>query len=290
MIAHGAFCALLGVVAFGVGHAKISRIRPDPHVFVARPAALNPQRAVTRRPAAARHADAPQDARLLLAAHRDGHAAARTHVTLRSDDGTVWEVEYKIAPGDALHSIAARFGVPMSRIMIANGIRNPHRIRAGTHLRIPLEIDALDHSIMAQLPPSLRDNPERLRLAPYFDHWAEVYDIDPDLLKALGWVESEWRHNVVSQKGAIGVGQLMPATVKFVGRLLGESLDPWTPEQNIQMAARFLRYLLDETDDVDRALAAYYQGLGALRTQGVYRDTRPYVQNVQAARRYFTAS
>jgi soluble lytic murein transglycosylase-like protein len=174
--------------------------------------------------------------------------------------------------------------------MIANGIRNAHRIRAGTRIRIPLEIEALDHAIMAQLPPSLRDNPERLRLAPYFDRWARVYDIDPDLLKALGWIESGWRHNVVSHKGAIGVGQLMPDTVDFVERLIGAELDPWTPEQNIQMAARFLRYLLDETGDVDEALAAYYQGLGALRSQGMYRDTRPYIQNVQAARRYFMAS
>jgi len=222
-------------------------------------------------------------------AHVDD-AVRRTHVTLRSAEGQVWEVEYEIARGDTLGDIARRFDVPISRISIVNGIRNPTRIRAGGRLRIPLEIEALDHAILAQMPPALRDNPERLRLTPYFDRWADVYDIDPDLLKAVGWVESRWRYDAVSHKGAIGIGQLMPQTVRFVGRLIGERLDPWTPEQNIQMSARLLRYLLDETDDVDAALAAYYQGLGALRSQGMYRDTPGYVRSVQSARRYFTAS
>jgi soluble lytic murein transglycosylase-like protein len=80
----------------------------------------------------------------------------------------------------------------------------------------------------------------------------------------------------------------MPDTVHFVSkRLLGRELDPWTPEQNIQMSARFLRYLMDETDDVRDALAAYYQGLGALRARGVDGATEPYVNNVLTARRYF---
>jgi LysM repeat protein len=284
-IAQGTFCVLLGLAAMGVGRGPCRAGRP---ALGSASTSVSPPQASCRDDAT-RPGEADLLSTRILAARHDG-AAARTHVTLRSNDGTVWEVEYRIVRGDTLYSIAARFDVPLSRVMIANGIRDPHHIRTGRSLRIPLEIGALDHAIMAQLPPSLRESPERLRLTPYFDHWANVYDIDPDLLKALGWVESQWRHDVVSQKGAIGVAQLMPDTVTFVRRLLGERLDPWTPEQNIQMAARFLRYLLDETDDVDRALAAYYQGLGALRAQGVYRDTRPYVQSVLAARRYFTAS
>ncbi len=301
-IAQGAFCVLLGLVAFGIGHEPASRGRIG--VATSAPTSLHGATVartqesdpIVPRLVAVSHshhskADRPWTSAPsvhTLTPRRD--AASRTRVTLRSDDGTIWEVEYEIAPGDALGAIAARFDVPLSRVMIANGIRNAHRIRAGARLRIPLEVDALDQAIMAQLPASLRDNPERLRLSPHFDRWARVYDIDPDLLKAIGFVESGWRHNVVSHKGAIGIGQLMPDTVDFVGRLLGEELDPWTPEQNIKMAARFLRYLLDETGDVDEALAAYYQGLGALREQGMYRQTVPYVRNVKAARRYFTAS
>jgi soluble lytic murein transglycosylase-like protein len=289
-IAQGAFCVLFGVVAIGFGDHPITRAQAGVRVDHVPSAVSRPRPAVAPRPVAGRDSTEANRAPSPASVAKRDDAAQRTRVTLRSDDGTVWEVEYEISAGDALGGIADRFDVPVSRIMIANGIRNAHRIRAGARIRIPLEIEALDHAIMAQLPPSLRDNPERLRLAPYFDRWARVYDIDPDLLKALGWIESGWRHNVVSHKGAIGVGQLMPDTVDFVERLIGAELDPWTPEQNIQMAARFLRYLLDETGDVDEALAAYYQGLGALRSQGMYRDTRPYIQNVQAARRYFMAS
>lgn len=287
--AQGAFCVLLGLVVLGIGHEPVPRARAAAATCRTLVPVTSPRTLPGPRPVVAGHAETTRPP-VVARAPRHDDGARRTRVTLRSDDGTVWEVEYEIAAGDALGGIADRFDVPVSRIMIANGIRNPHRIRAGTRLRIPLEIEALDHAIMAQLPPSLRDNPERLRLAPHFDHWARVYDIDPDLLKAVGWIESGWRYNVVSHKGAIGIGQLMPDTVDFVERLIGTELDPWTPEQNIQMSARFLRYLLDETGDVDEALAAYYQGLGALRSQGMYRDTRPYIRNVQAARRYFMAS
>jgi LysM repeat protein len=279
-IAQGVFCAVLGVVAAGIGHepppVAISPSAPRPEASAR--GTVRPRPTPAARPAP-RRAAIPEP------------YGPGTRVTLRGRDGSAHEIEYEIAPGDALGALARRFRVPVSRIAIANGIRDPHRVRAGTRLRIPLDLGALDHAIMAQLPPSLRNDPERLRLAPHFDHWARVYDIDPDLLKALGWIESGWRFDAVSHKGAIGIGQLMPDTVDFVTqRLLGRDLDPWTPEQNIRMSARFLRYLLDETDDVDEALAAYYQGLGALRAQGMYRGTRPYVANVHAARRYFTAS
>jgi soluble lytic murein transglycosylase-like protein len=175
---------------------------------------------------------------------------------------------------------------------MANGLRSRHRIRAEQWLQIPLDMWALEADAFERVPATLRRYPERVHLAAHFERWAREYDIEPDLLKALGWIESRWRPNAVSNRGAIGIGQLMPATVDFVSReLVGERLDPWRPDQNIKMSAAFFRYLLDETDDDPKlALAAYYQGLGAVRTQGVYPRTRPYIAQVLAARSHFGAS
>jgi hypothetical protein len=217
--------------------------------------------------------------------------AARTRVREVGSDGEIWELEYDVAPGDTLWRIASHFDVPVVWLTAANGLDDPRRIRMGQRLRIPQGLPPVDPRLLARVPAALRGSPERLRLAAHFQRWAKVYRIEPALLMALAWVESGWQHAVVSHRGAIGIGQLIPETVDFVSEgLLGLALDPWTPEQNIQMSARFLRYLLDETDgDVAQALAAYYQGLGALRTSGMLEATRPYVTSVLATRRFFDA-
>jgi len=216
----------------------------------------------------------------------------RVRVSHQTRDGKIWEIQYRVAPGDSLWSIASRFDVPVARVALANGLRNPNRIRAEQWLQIPLDMWALEPDAFERVPDTLRRYPERLHLVAHFERWAREYDIEPDLLKALGWVESRWRPNALSHRGAIGIGQLMPSTVDFVTReLVGEPLDPWRADQNIKMSAAFLRYLLDETDDDPRlALAAYYQGLGAVRSRGVYPRTRPYVAQVLAARSHFGTS
>jgi len=61
----------------------------------------------------------------------------------------------------------------------------------------------------------------------------------------------------VSPKGAIGRFQLMPATAKELG------VDPTDPQQNMEGGARYLRWLLDNTDnDVEKAVTAYNYGIG----------------------------
>ncbi|MGH9149785.1 MAG: lytic transglycosylase domain-containing protein, partial [Acidimicrobiales bacterium] len=139
------------------------------------------------------------------------------------------------------------------------------------------------------LPAALLLRPERLRLIPSFDHWAATYGVPADLLKALAWLESGWQSRKVSPAGALGIGQLMPATVQFVNhKLLRANLDPADPDDNIRMSARFLRYLLDRSgDDPARALAAYYQGLGSVERRGPLPQARRYVANVEALRPRF---
>ena len=44
-----------------------------------------------------------------------------------------------------------------------------------------------------------------------------------------------------------------------------------------------------ETSNRRRAVAAYYQGLGAVRSHGLYGETRPYVANVLALKRRLEA-
>jgi soluble lytic murein transglycosylase-like protein len=131
------------------------------------------------------------------------------------------------------------------------------------------------------LPRLLRHRPQRLALRPCFEAWAAHYGIPAALVEGLAWEESGWQNNVVSVDNAYGIGQLTPPTVDFIQLLLGRSLSVAIPDQNIHMTARFIAYLLAQTNgDINQAVAAYYQGLASVRAQGPLPETKQYVSDV----------
>jgi hypothetical protein len=90
------------------------------------------------------------------------------------------------------------------------------------------------------------------------------HGIPEALLRAVIEVESGFNPDVVSPAGAQGLMQLMPVTA---GHLNVE--DPFDPEQNVLAGARLLRILSDRFHgDVERTVAAYYAGAGAVRRAG----------------------
>lgn len=210
---------------------------------------------------------------------------------------------YTVAAGDTLSGVAVRLRVNMAALAAANGITDLDRIRAGTRLVVPtgpvpaapagrggqgkaVRPSAAD---LRRLPERLRQAPERLALLPAFDAAAREFGVPADLLKALAWQESGWQNHKVSTARAMGIGQLVPATVDFLNNILLPSrLDPRRPEENIRMSARFLAYLLGQTKgDAAMSVAAYYQGLASVRRSGPIPETRRYVANVLALRAKF---
>lgn len=191
---------------------------------------------------------------------------------------------YKVQPGDNLASIASRFGTTPAALAKANGITNPNLIVIGTVLSVPAPSGS-----SASLPERLRANPDRLALRPTFEQWAANYGTPSDLLQAMCWMESGWQNGVVSSTGAVGIGQLMPATVDFIRMKLGNrALDPKVPEENIRMSAWFLSYLLNQTGgNTELAVAAYYQGLRSVTTGPLFDETAHYVTVVIALRPQF---
>jgi soluble lytic murein transglycosylase-like protein len=102
--------------------------------------------------------------------------------------------------------------------------------------------------------------------------------LPPAFVESVAQVESGFRTDAVSPKGALGVMQLMPGTARTLGA------DPHDTAQNIDAGTRLLRDLLVKYDgDVVKALAAYNAGEGAVdKYQGVppYSETRWYVKKV----------
>jgi hypothetical protein len=92
-------------------------------------------------------------------------------------------------------------------------------------------------------------------------------------------VESAYRQDVISHAGAIGLGQLMPATARVL------NVDPHDPLQNLDGSARYLAMMLETFGDPRLALAAYNAGPDAVRQYGgipPYRETQNHVARVMA--------
>jgi soluble lytic murein transglycosylase-like protein len=108
---------------------------------------------------------------------------------------------------------------------------------------------------------------------------ADRHNVDPNLVRALVKVESNFNPNAVSRKGAMGLMQLMPQTARQL-RLT----NPFNPEENVDAGVRHLRELLDNYGgDVRLSLAAYNAGTGAVaRSSGIphYAETRNYVKRI----------
>jgi soluble lytic murein transglycosylase-like protein len=110
----------------------------------------------------------------------------------------------------------------------------------------------------------------------------ERYGVDPRLLHAVIWKESNYKPSALSHAGAQGLMQMIPSTAKRFG-----CTELSNAESNVDAGAQYLRFLLKRFDgDVALALAGYNAGEGAVdKYNGVppYSETQNYV-NVIVAR------
>jgi len=112
---------------------------------------------------------------------------------------------------------------------------------------------------------------------------SDKYFIDPVLIKSVIRAESNFNKLAVSHKGAMGLMQLMPGTAKRL-----KVSDPFNAKQNIEGGIKYLRYLLKKYLSVDKALAAYNAGEGAVKKyKGIppYKETINYLKKIK---KYYT--
>ncbi len=135
-----------------------------------------------------------------------------------------------------------------------------------------------DHDLtptaLAALPPNL---------APLVQSASLRHQLNPSLVAALMFVESRYRSDARSPKGALGLMQLMPATAARYGvRSAADLLDP---RINIDVGVRHLRMLHDRYDGrIPLMLAAYNAGEGAVQRYGErvppFAETQDYVRRI----------
>ena len=97
---------------------------------------------------------------------------------------------------------------------------------------------------------------------------ADNYDLEPTLLAAMIYTESEFDPAARSPAGAVGLMQLLPDTARGIALRTGGGgfvvRDLLDPEINVRYGAWYLRNLLHRYGDLRTALAAYHAGSSAM--------------------------
>jgi membrane-bound lytic murein transglycosylase B len=108
---------------------------------------------------------------------------------------------------------------------------------------------------------------------------AKHFDVDAALVSAVIKAESDYDARTLSNKGARGLMQLMPATARRFG-----VTDSFDPQENIFAGTRYLRWLLKTFEgNADLAVAAYNAGEGNVwKYNGVppFRETLNYINRI----------
>ena len=120
------------------------------------------------------------------------------------------------------------------------------------------------------------------KLVPVIDNAARQHGIDPRLVHAVIRAESGYNERAVSNKGAIGLMQLIPATALRMG--VKNSFDP---VENIFGGTRYLSQLIKMFNgNLELALAGYNAGENAVIRHGnqipPFAETQAYVPKVMA--------
>ena len=101
--------------------------------------------------------------------------------------------------------------------------------------------------------------------------YAEKYGVEENLIYAVIKAESNFNHEAVSHKGAIGIMHIMEETGEEIATKLGMELDSENVreelskiENNINIGTNYLSILLEKYKSKEVALAAYNAGIGTV--------------------------
>jgi soluble lytic murein transglycosylase len=147
------------------------------------------------------------------------------------------------------------------------------------------EEDSAKETIIEQIVRFIKAKNIRLqedtlkRMATTVYEESELYELDYRLILAVMKVESNFRNEVVSSRGARGLMQIKPALAKYIAKDAGVS---WRdnnclsePEKNIKLGVYHLSQLMDDFKDMAVALHAYNTGPAKVKGKLFQENSEP---------------
>ncbi|QRQ77448.1 lytic transglycosylase domain-containing protein [Glutamicibacter protophormiae] len=214
---------------------------------------------------------------------------------------------YSVKSGDTLGGIAAQHGMKLSDLLD----KNP-QLSTSTPLQIGDKVKISGSSVSStstggskkkigntflgrtyadHVVSSANENkdyldsvsvPSRSEMQSIIVSTANRMGVDPALALAHSMQESGFNMRAVSPANALGAMQVIPSTGEWMSSRVGKKLNLLDPQDNVTAGIAVIRYNLDNTSNLDDAIAAYYQGLGGVRKYGMYDDTKRYVASVKS--------
>ena len=129
------------------------------------------------------------------------------------------------------------------------------------------------------------------KYAKFVEKYSNQFGVNKNLVYAVIRCESGFNPKAKSEKGAIGLMQLIPATAKWCAELLSiEYEDEYLiqEEYNIMLGVYYISYLSARFDNFSHVVMAYNAGEGNvkkwLKGNGmVFNETRDYLSKVKIA-------
>ena len=193
---------------------------------------------------------------------------------------------YVVEPGDTVSGLAVRFHAWTAEIVSHNHLDRFGALQVGQQIEIPVvgKAGSDSQTTMWQHPDPGREKVRRVIAGA-----ARRHGVDPQLALAVSWQESGWQMGVVSHADAVGAMQVLPPTGRWMEHYAGRPLDLGKLGDNATAGVLLLEVLSRHTHRRTHKIGAYYQGLGAVRRQGLYDETRAYVADVEAIKRRLEA-
>ncbi len=235
-----------------------------------------------------------------------GSSAASSRSTARAAAAPARS--HTVRAGDTMTAVATAYGISLSRLLAANPGADPDLLLVGQRLALPGTAKATAPGVSPSPKPTSTNTfagytypaatvraadanrarlarmavPSRSETAALIRQIATRHGVDPRLALAIAYNESGWNQRAVSVANAVGTMQVIPMSGDWASQLAGRRLDLLDTEDNITAGVVILRALQSVASSREEAIAAYYQGLQSVRTQGLYTDTKAYVRTVVA--------
>lgn len=174
-----------------------------------------------------------------------------------------------LSTGRRLERLAHPKNVTVKTPRLPSQQARPFRAWPSTEYALPALPTASIRPLSLTVVERLRGYDELIR------RYSEIHDVDPNLIRAVIYVESAGRSSAVSHKGAQGLMQLMPQTAHDMG--VSNALDP---AQNIYGGTRYLANLLDRFKRPEIALWGYNAGPEAVKRRRLPLETKRYIPEV----------
>ena len=212
-------------------------------------------------------------------------------------------VDHTVRAGETATGLAVRYHAWTAELITPQPPRQRRRARVGQRLEIPVVVAALPHrradrDVTHHAPRHARTAPRRRaarrsrRRPPAGPPGRRTVGrapphrrgVDPQLALAVSWQESGWQMDRRSDAGRrrchAGAARQRPLD----GAVRRPRPAPAPPARQRHRRGHAAAGAGRRDQLHRRAVAAYYQGLGAVREHGLYGETRAYVANVTAIR------